>query len=264
MGNTRGNTAYNIFLQAAVQVIQVSKPEDIDRAVENNAPDLVVCPFLKTRVPDSLFANKPPVLIMHPGIAGDRGASSIDWAILERQKLWGVTVLGASEVLDGGDIWSTENVPVPKNPTKTGMYNGCLSDAAVRCVTDAVSRFCQGISPVCPENHPETTGQFKRNMKHSDRQIDWTQPAEEVALRVRMSDTTPGALGIFADKHFDKKFRLFDAHTEKAGRHEQIRQLLSRASPGEPVARRHKSVLVKTGDDSGVWIGQVKEARVFY
>lgn len=240
----------------------MNQPDDIERAVETNSPDIVVCPFLKTRVPDSLITNTRPILIMHPGIPGDRGASSLDWAILEQQKSWGVTVLEASSELDAGDIWSTENFSVPNNATKTGLYNGRVSDAAVQCVTDAVSRFSQGIPPVPAANHPEITGQFKRNMKHADRQVDWRLPAEEVALRVRMSDTVPGALGEFADKHFhkDRQFRLFDAHVETPHRAVQIRHALKKARPGEPVARRHKSVLIKTADEAGIWIGQVKEA----
>jgi len=93
--------------------------------------------------------------------------SSLDWAILERQKSWGVTVLEAPAQIDTGDILSTGNFPVPDNATKTSLYNFCVNDVAVHnCITDAVSRLCQCISPICPDKHTsEITGQFKRNMK---------------------------------------------------------------------------------------------------
>ena len=245
--------------------MQVSKPEDIETAVRNYSPDVVVCPFLKTRVPESLFENKPPILIMHPGIAGDRGASSLDWAILERKKSWGVTVLEASADMDTGDIWSTGNFPVPYNATKTSLYNGCVSDVAVTCITDAVSRFCQSINPICPDKHSnEITGELKRNMKQSDRKIDWSSTAEEIAVRVRMSDTTPGALVTLAHKHMDRNIRVFDAHVETPHNSEHVRHLLRKARPGQPVARRHKSVLVKAGDEAGVWFGQMKEVCLLH
>jgi putative two-component system protein, hydrogenase maturation factor HypX/HoxX len=43
---------------------------------------------------------------MHPGIKGDRGPSSIDWAIMENSREWGVTALEADAETDAGDIWS--------------------------------------------------------------------------------------------------------------------------------------------------------------
>lgn len=250
-------------LQADVNCVRVTSPDDVTNAVMNHRPDLVVCPFLKTLVPDSIISNERPILIMHPGIPGDRGASSLDWAILERQMHWGVTVLEASPVVDGGHIWSTSNFPVPETASKTSLYNGQVSDSAVGCIVDAVSRFCQGVPPESPENHPEVVGTFKRNMKHSDRTIDWAAPAEDIVTRVRMSDTTPGALGHLNRNNLNRKLRLFDAHLENGGGSQNLRQLLNKAKPGELVARRNKSLLVKAGNENGVWVGQLKEVSSF-
>lgn len=46
-------------------------------------PDIIVAPFLTKRVPERLWKDNAvcPVLIVHPGVRGDRGVSSIDWAI---------------------------------------------------------------------------------------------------------------------------------------------------------------------------------------
>jgi hypothetical protein len=43
-------------------------------------PDLIVCPFL-TKVVDEQIFKHIPTWIIHPGIRGDRGMSSIDWAL---------------------------------------------------------------------------------------------------------------------------------------------------------------------------------------
>ena len=40
----------------------------------------IVCPFLKTVIPESIWAEHR-CLIVHPGPKGDRGPSSLDWAI---------------------------------------------------------------------------------------------------------------------------------------------------------------------------------------
>jgi len=201
-----------------------------------------------------------PFLIVHPGIAGDRGASSLDWAILEKQPEWGVTVLEANEEMDAGDIWSTHNFKVPGNATKTGLYNGGVADTAVQCVVDAVSRYCQDIDATPLEGNHKAMGELKRNMKHADRTLNWSSmTAEEIVRRVRMSDTSPGALTEFNMSTVNKKIRVFDAHVENAQHCSRANYLLKKGAPGEPVARQRKGVLVKTADDQGVWFGQMKE-----
>lgn len=57
--------------------------EDMLTAHDSFHPDAIVAPFLTKRVPERLWRNNAtcPVLIVHPGVRGDRGVSSIDWAL---------------------------------------------------------------------------------------------------------------------------------------------------------------------------------------
>jgi putative two-component system hydrogenase maturation factor HypX/HoxX len=41
---------------------------------------------------------------MHPGIKGDQGPSSLDCAITNDERAWGVTILEAAEEFDAGPI----------------------------------------------------------------------------------------------------------------------------------------------------------------
>ena len=75
-----------------VTVAVVESAAAIEAAVDEHRPELIVCPFLKTMIPESIWAEHR-CLIVHPGPRGDRGPSSLDWAIeLESERL-GVTVL---------------------------------------------------------------------------------------------------------------------------------------------------------------------------
>ena len=78
----------------------------MEAAVGEHRPQLIVCPMLKTRIPESIWSTHR-CLIVHPGPAGDRGPSSLDWAIALGMREWGVTVLEASAEFDAGDIWAT-------------------------------------------------------------------------------------------------------------------------------------------------------------
>ena len=57
-----------------------SSEEIMLEAVEREHPDLIVAPMLKQVIPASIWQHHT-CLIVHPGIKGDRGPSSLDWAI---------------------------------------------------------------------------------------------------------------------------------------------------------------------------------------
>ena len=57
-------------------------------------------------IPQDLWETYP-FLILHPGIVGDRGGNSLDWAILNQETEWGVTVVQAAEHVDSGPVWAT-------------------------------------------------------------------------------------------------------------------------------------------------------------
>src|SRR4051812_20681806 len=113
-------------------VLQQAGDDDALRAaVAEVRPDLVICPFLRERVPVEVWSACPTIVI-HPGPVGDRGPSSLDWAIMDAEATWGVTALQAVHDLDAGPVWATRTFPVgPDAPGKSTLYNGPVADAAV-------------------------------------------------------------------------------------------------------------------------------------
>ena len=64
-----------------VKALVVSKPSQIQEGAQQFQPDLILAPMLKTEIPESVWKSTKS-LILHPGIKGDRGPSSLDWAII--------------------------------------------------------------------------------------------------------------------------------------------------------------------------------------
>ena len=65
--------------------------------------DIILAPFLTKTVPDDVYNNPSvPCIIVHPGIEGDRGRHSLDWALRQQLPEWGVTLLQAAEEMDAG------------------------------------------------------------------------------------------------------------------------------------------------------------------
>ena len=52
--------------------------EIMQDAVALFSPDLIICPFLTTRVSKEIY-NRVLTLIIHPGPPGDAGPSALDW-----------------------------------------------------------------------------------------------------------------------------------------------------------------------------------------
>ena len=95
--------------------------------------------MLTTAIPADIWSARP-CFIVHPGPVGDRGPSSLDWAILGGAERWGVTVLQANAEMDGGDIWASAEFTMP-GCSKSSVYRTEVADAAVQAVLLAVTRF---------------------------------------------------------------------------------------------------------------------------
>src|ERR1700749_4174672 len=119
-----------------VAVATVDSAAEMQAAADEHRPDLIVCPFLKKLIPESVW-SKHRCLVVHPGPVGDRGPSSLDWAIELGIEEWGVTVLEASGGVDGGDILATRAFK-PRPVAKTRLYRHEVRRAAVEAVVEAV------------------------------------------------------------------------------------------------------------------------------
>lgn len=236
-----------LFAELTALGHEVSVEFDIADAVSEEAvalwqPDLIIAPFLKRAVPASIW-RRHPCWIVHPGIVGDRGPSSLDWAILNDETEWGVTVLQAEAEMDAGPIWASANFPM-RRARKASLYRHEVTEAAVAAVKAALEKFIRGERPVPLAGHPAARGRLRPVMKQADRAIDWQR--DETATVLRKIDAADGFPGV-ADQFFGQPCHLFDAWPEAK----------LRGSPGEIIARR-ETALCRATVDGAVWIGHVK------
>ncbi|MGH3349124.1 MAG: enoyl-CoA hydratase-related protein [Nocardioides sp.] len=211
-------------------------------AVDAIAPDLILCPFLKHRVPEPVWGRYPTVVI-HPGPLGDRGPSSLDHATLDGRDRWGVTALSAVEAMDAGPVWATETFPMPEVPiAKSSLYNGPVADAAMVCVEEVLRMVEAGEAPLAVEEWPvsvEGTGELPL-LRRQAFEIDWAAPAIEIARRIAAADGAPGA-----PANIDgKAYCLFDAATTSE----------NHGAPGTVVGCDTDSVAIATGEGT-LWVG---------
>jgi putative two-component system hydrogenase maturation factor HypX/HoxX len=230
-----------------VTVELATSAEAMVSAVSVFEPDLVICPFLRERVPQEVW-GRYRTIIVHPGPKGDRGPSSLDWAILTGERRWGVTALQAVEEMDAGPIWATRNITLPAtSPRKSSLYNGPIADAALEVVREVVAKATDPTFRPEPLEYgrPDVIGRLRPAMRAADRRFEWSDPTTTILRAIRAADGSPGARTTLGAE----QVAVFDAHPGPT----------VAAAPGTIVRRRHDSVLVRTGD-GGVWLGQARTA----
>ena len=213
-----------------------------EEAVALFRPDLVVAPYLKRAIPESIW-SRHVCLIVHPGIVGDRGPSALDWAIHEGAAEWGVTVLQAEAEMDAGPVWANQNFRM-RDAKKSSLYRNEVTQAASTAVLQAVQRFASGnFVPRAQSTFLVRSGR-RPSMSQADRRLDWQRDDSASVLRkMHAADGFPG----LADTLFGEPCHLFDAWPEAS----------LRGTPGAVIARRETALLRATADGA-VWIGHVK------
>ncbi|MBV7700138.1 hydrogenase maturation protein [Streptomyces sp. TRM70350] len=228
--------------RVAVEV--TPRGDDVRTAVRRHAPDLVVAPMLKAVVPRDVWSSHT-CLIVHPGPVGDRGPSSLDWAIHDGVDEWGVTVLQADEEMDAGPVWATAACPVPR-VGKSDLYRNEVSDAAVQAVLLAVERFASGrYVPLEQGTLPTAPGARTRPvMRQENRRISWADDSTDAVLRtLRAADSQPGVL----DELLGGEWFLHGGRPE----------FRLRGRPGELLATRAGAICRAT-TDGAVWIPELR------
>jgi putative two-component system hydrogenase maturation factor HypX/HoxX len=234
-----------------IRVRVVANGEEMIEAATREAPDLIIAPMLKIAIPQEVY-SRYRCLIVHPGVKGDRGPSSLDWAITDGEQAWGVTILEAAEDFDAGPIWaSTEFTLEPDPPTKSSLYRGPVTEAALRGMLEAIARIETGELQSGfwrPEPLSQAMsyarGRLRPPMKQSDRTIDWARDTTATIVRkVRAADSAPGVRGAV----LGLDCFLYGAHEEDR----------LKGSAGQILAQRDGAICIGTVDGA-VWISHLK------
>jgi putative two-component system hydrogenase maturation factor HypX/HoxX len=223
-----------------VAVAVVDSPAAMEAAVDAHEPDLIACPFLKTIIPESIWSEHR-CLIVHPGPPGDRGPSALDWAIELGAGEWGVTVLEATEDVDGGATWASRRFHT-RPVGKSSLYRHEVRRAAVEALVEAVEAVAAGVAVPAPAPAREALPLMRQDV----RAIDWRADTTATVLRkLRAAEGHPGVLDSIAGV----EFFVFGGHPEAT----------LRGVPGEIVAQRDGAICRATVDGA-VWITHLKRS----
>ncbi|MDP3787219.1 MAG: methionyl-tRNA formyltransferase [Candidatus Omnitrophota bacterium] len=144
-----------------------------------------------------------------------RGASPINWALLNGERQTGVTVFKLSEKMDAGDIIMQEEVEILSSDNAQTL-SVKLSEAGADLLLKAVDAIEKRSERLKRQKDEEAT--FTPRLKKEDGLIDWKRSAAEVHNKVRAMFGWPGA---FSDLngHKVKILATETGESERAGAH---------------------------------------------
>jgi len=228
-----------IYLKERGDVVDVVYVNSASRNVEleNFTPELILCPYLRDYLPASVY-EKYSTYIFHPGPKGDRGAYSLEAAL--NKKEWGVVILQANGLFDGGDIYAQKKFQV-RQTYKASLYRNEVLSSYATILDD----FFENIADYKKEEQVLLPLNKDRKCK-----IDWQNDTTNVILKkIYTYDSLPG----IEDEILGIEVLLYGAWAEAR---------LRGSLPKEIIAKRDGAICLATVDGA-IWITHLKEHGKF-
>lgn len=181
--------------EALARGIPVAQPERIRKdfsALAVWVPDVMVVAAYGQILPRTVLdLPRLGCLNLHASLLPrHRGASPIQAAILAGDAETGMTVMYVDEGLDTGDMLLARRIPILPDENAGGLHDR-LAGLGPSAILDALDLLQSGTAPRTPQDSSLATHASKLG-KHDGR-LDWLDPAEHLARRVRAMNPWPGA-----------------------------------------------------------------------
>lgn len=186
-------------------------------------PDLAILAFVTDILPEKIL-NIPILgtICYHPSLLPrHRGASAINWAIIQGETRTGLTIFWVDRGIDTGPILLQKEVEIEPDETTGSLYFNKLFPMGIEAIAEAVELIKNGKAPRIPQDDSKAT--YEPPCDDRVASIDFTKPVGAIYNLIRGCDPQPGAYTIYKGK----KIRFYDAR--KKGETEEKR-------PGEIVA----------------------------
>ncbi|KAJ6658879.1 hypothetical protein lerEdw1_019515 [Lerista edwardsae] len=167
--------------------------QEVIEAYNSVGAELNVLPFCSQFIPmDVINGPKLGSIIYHPSILPrHRGASAINWTLIQGDIKAGFTVFWADDGLDTGPILLQRDCDVGLNDTVDDLYNRFLFPEGIKSMVEAVQLIADGKAPRIPQ--PEEGATYEGIQKKENAEVSWDQPAAALHNWIRGHDKVPGA-----------------------------------------------------------------------
>ena len=138
-----------------------------------------------------------------------RGAAPIQAAIAAGDRETGITIMYMDEGLDTGDLLLQRKIDIAPNETGGSLHDR-LGQIAPVALLESLRMLSSGNVPRVPQDNALATSAPKLTRENG--RIDWLEPAEVIARKIRAFDPWPGAFTqITAKLNEPRNLKIFSA-----------------------------------------------------
>ena len=221
-------------------------------------PDLVILAFVTDIIPEELLSvPSMGTICYHPSLLPrHRGASGINWAIIQGDKRTGLTILWSDKGIDTGPILLQKEVEIGPDDTTGSLYFNVLFPMGIEAIIEAVELIKKGKAPGIPQDESKAT--YEPPCDDRVASIDFAKSVRDVYNLIRGCDPQPGAYTSFKGK----KVRFYDARMEPSESGKKLGEILAIEKESLHIAVRGGTIKIgKLRVDKGEKVGTTEFAR---
>jgi methionyl-tRNA formyltransferase len=173
-----------------------------------------------------------------------RGATPVQWAVMNGEKETGWTTFYIDQGMDSGDIILQRKISIESDENAESLFNRMIP-LGIQLLKETVDLALKNRPP--RRKQIEAEASFAPRLAKADGEVQWDQPAHVIVNRVRGLIPWPVAFTYLNLKGKRCELRLFKAKSEPG--------ISSR--PGEIIRSDSSGLLVGAGQD-GIWIEEVQ------
>lgn len=172
------------------------KDENVQDQIAAIAPDFITVVAFGQKVPQAVIdIPRYACLNVHPSLLPKyRGGNPVSRAILNGERITGVSVIYLSEKLDAGDICLQRETEIGPDETY-GELEMRLAYMGAGMLLEAMAAVYGGSAQRIPQN--DSVASRARHLRPGEDQIEWGKPAQAVHNLVRGLAPEPGAVTEF-------------------------------------------------------------------
>lgn len=189
-----------------IPVLQPEKILNIKSEISKIDLDLIIVAAYGQIIPKEILdMPKYGCLNVHPSLLPRwRGASPVQYAILNGDEETGVTIMLMDEKMDHGPIVKNVKLKMENIKLTTSELKKELADLGVEFLVDIIPLWIEGKIKAAAQD--ESMATYTKIIKKDDGKIDWNKSAEEIERQIRAFDEWPESFCFW--KKDDKLLRL--------------------------------------------------------
>lgn len=170
---------------------KVRTPECIEELKKYHADIMVVIAFGQILPKEILEMTPFGCVNVHASLLPKyRGAAPIQWAVINGEKVSGVTTMQMDEGLDTGDMLLKTEVVLDEKETGESLHDK-LADAGAKLCVETLKALKEG--SITPKKQGESPTEYARMLDKSLGNIDWNASAVSIERLIRGLNSWPSA-----------------------------------------------------------------------